>query len=1715
MKGRKSWRSGRTTNDLNGQRANSLELVRKNNQHHVCTSTDKPPSSTEPSENWDDDFLFGSASAESLPLPTTKNTDLHNKKPGSAQSTSNNNNNNHPSRSYPRTTTNTRPRKTHNPDPTLVLQPSQDSLTPRKTRPRQSTTTITQSSTAPPPPAHLFNTSRSSPARCRPALSRPPASAPPSRGQSVDGTSSINPTHQIRVSHLHDRTPSNSYPYQAISSQNSVPSISDLSSIGFRSPSSSLSMTDDSRGDWSHSSGDHSARFRGTESGNLSFNTETEFTEPDIELDWAADDTDHENHRTHPSFLQKPQQAIQQQPFTSRPLSPSSAANLQLANHQFYHPPISTSINLDSQHHLNSYSTTSSSPKQIHQAHHSRRQSTHAASIISQSTSTSTQTSRSSKKNFLNNNNIIHHNLPAVSSPSATSSSSSVGYYQSNCSDLSLNSPTAVYSNVHPNLVDSRHPRQAPIRTSSCSSSCSGNLGYYHSGSESYDPATSGTETDGLSDHFTCDDDLYQSITSPSSSDPNRNTPTVCQRSRKQALYSRPSYASPSPGSSLTGSISTSTLNASECSLDTRIAGLSLINTSTSSNPQHPSGATEDEKSTGKNPSRRRFRRKRPSTLLLNKATGPSHPGADSPTLHRSPTTALSHKASSSLSGHPQECSQPGDLAFAADSDAEERRQSRSSVAHRQAPPVESRKRVDQPQSHTPPRIPLSGYRGLNTRSRSTINRPHTSTQVRNENKQCLSPPDTTSDDSSGKIFNPKRPLSFTALFSRGSTNSTSAPPVNPPMTAKTSNQSQQLSRSCFKHRYSTSIDSNTHRLGSSPNSHTSNDSILSRVRRLSSRPAPHPKNSSPISPTRKRFSLAGDTSSRRSLHTGPPASSGKVMATPLKAFKAANDRFSTALKSNRRQTSQSDSFVSDVTLTAVDSYGTVRARRPSSRASCSNSSIMSSTQPSLTRKFSIRSNNKSSINEPDLCHSPTDNHIDHDLASATQSRFPSRRTLPSKPPKSNPALRARAEANAQLQGYRIKPSHSSLSQQEPPESHPPATNAFDVSPTSSAWGARYPYARVLSNPLVPNSEPLPTTISDVEHDTHVSNHLAHIGNLPQPTNLTRSNSMGELRIPSRITSQQGRLQTELNQVKEFARGIDELKTMRRTYRKMIRATHHSKIDQSIVTTDESDVNSSDSDSLKEPEPLPDRPRQEEVERSVENPNQVSPRALERLYTVIQKIQEEYKEWWTCCNVLIDLGEGSKDPRNNLSSERLRSLTSYSQETLEHSLESVPPVTTVTAPEAKPGAQKHFEILKSMFAPGGAESTPPPASASSSEQTSPGSPASGLPSEPVRCQTPPMAAPLDVDSGDKTPISRPVPAIAEPSVVRQLETPTPAPRKVHSIELASSTMRSIDESQADEGRLSDWSEIDATWNDTLVDKLVPKSAPAIPHDRSSSKLDLNGLPAIIKDKRKAHSGRYSSYHNHHPLPQPSVALGLHSQRPRVLAGSRIGISGIKDFLKVLKARVHAEEKWPIKRNVVPGPAGQNSLSVVLGDNEGDNGGFKRGTVRSQKKGQTKKAGNGPKSSSSTTTIATSMKGRGEEKRTLDTPGSVGVLEQDNLSADQSIEQTESVSSSEEECWDELFGFNQNSNNNNNNTTTTTSESLDLALPPQLLTSTLAKKKLGPNSFGAASAAALSIASAGEARLALSSDRMPQLLSYLNVVKDMCAGCLDELKSQTV
>jgi len=519
---------------------------------------------------------------------------------------------------------------------------------------------------------------------------------------------------------------------------------------------------------------------------------------------------------------------------------------------------------------------------------------------------------------------------------------------------------------------------------------------------------------------------------------------------------------------------------------------------------------------------------------------------------------------------------------------------------------------------------------------------------------------------------------------------------------------------------------------------------------------------------------------------------------------------------------------------------------------------------------------------------------------------------------------------------------------------------------------------------------------------------------------------------------------------------------MRRTYRKLIRATRRSAIDQSFAITDESDGNSTDSDHQKDPEPLPDREQQQCEDNSLVKPNQVSPRALDRLYAIIQKIQDEYKEWWTCCNVLIDLGEGSTDPRTKFSAERVRAITSYSQGPLEQVLEPPQPAITLASPETEPGSHKHFEILKSMFAPGGEEKTPttdqppyPPRSGGTSPDSSFPGTSPEPPGTPVRCQTPPMNAPREVDLGDKTPMSRFVNKAEGLLAVQQPETPTLTPRKARSNELRETR----EKSPKSVGRLSDCSESEGSWTGLVVDRSVPQSAPAVSRERTPTKLE-NGYP---KERRKPPPSRYSSYRHHSERIASSEAV-----KPKSNAGTRIGISGIKDFLRVLKARVHAEEKWP----------GNPSLSFV---------GLKRRSISStlqtfqQKKSGTSVAAESLPSTDSPPSTKPATPGQGSRSASTAEPASPN-------------DGTASVSSSEEECWDELFGFKETSASN--------TESLDLALPPLHQQQLLLQKKKTP-------------APIGEARLALSSDRMPQLLSYLAVVKDQCRECLVELKSQTV
>lgn len=134
---------------------------------------------------------------------------------------------------------------------------------------------------------------------------------------------------------------------------------------------------------------------------------------------------------------------------------------------------------------------------------------------------------------------------------------------------------------------------------------------------------------------------------------------------------------------------------------------------------------------------------------------------------------------------------------------------------------------------------------------------------------------------------------------------------------------------------------------------------------------------------------------------------------------------------------------------------------------------------------------------------------------------------------------------------------------------------------------------------------------------------------------VARRNSLSDLRIPSRITSSQVRIEEDLERVKEFAKGIDgafslsslfgarelisaleDLKALRRQYQQLIR------VHISPPSSPEPD---------KSPFVGP------------------SPEAVQKMAQAIKRLEIDYRSWWEQAEALVDLGDGKTraEPRDS------------------------------------------------------------------------------------------------------------------------------------------------------------------------------------------------------------------------------------------------------------------------------------------------------------------------------------------------------------------------------------------------------------------------------------------------------------------------------------
>ncbi|KAK4702432.1 hypothetical protein P7C70_g3791, partial [Phenoliferia sp. Uapishka_3] len=191
----------------------------------------------------------------------------------------------------------------------------------------------------------------------------------------------------------------------------------------------------------------------------------------------------------------------------------------------------------------------------------------------------------------------------------------------------------------------------------------------------------------------------------------------------------------------------------------------------------------------------------------------------------------------------------------------------------------------------------------------------------------------------------------------------------------------------------------------------------------------------------------------------------------------------------------------------------------------------------------------------------------------------------------------------------RIRREGSTSSRQEKGKGRPPPTRAQQQGhrPSSSLSSA-------FDRPRSPFPPPAPSASSRAQSPSRPRTAMAvdrpasyyfddGMGGLEVP----RRNSLSDLRIPSRITSSQARIEEDLERVKEFAKGIDDLKALRNQYQQLIR----------IVISPPSSPGS-ECDAFAGPSPV----------------------AINKMSQAIKRIEIDYQSWWEQAEALVDLGDG-------------------------------------------------------------------------------------------------------------------------------------------------------------------------------------------------------------------------------------------------------------------------------------------------------------------------------------------------------------------------------------------------------------------------------------------------------------------------------------------
>ncbi|KAL6301929.1 hypothetical protein BKA93DRAFT_737846 [Sparassis latifolia] len=251
----------------------------------------------------------------------------------------------------------------------------------------------------------------------------------------------------------------------------------------------------------------------------------------------------------------------------------------------------------------------------------------------------------------------------------------------------------------------------------------------------------------------------------------------------------------------------------------------------------------------------------------------------------------------------------------------------------------------------------------------------------------------------------------------------------------------------------------------------------------------------------------------------------------------------------------------------------------------------------------------------------------------------------------------------------------------EASRSHPALSAKFTAEPPLSS-----PPPSPLASPPRPKVPSSPPQSASLGRAAQPPKEQANNNSMPP-----RRNSLGDLKIPARISQAQVSLRRDLGMVREFAASIEQLKQLQDTYNTLVGEVH-----ELIESSQPAPSRAISPTFFSLPQPISRM-------RSSTNPTPIPQYNRRELSVAFQLIETKYQIPWECVELLIDLGSGA--PVATISP------TPSSQ--------SVPPMTSPAATDPKKSRERAITLAGDESKP----AVPLPADTSMSPIARPPSPA--------------------------------------------------------------------------------------------------------------------------------------------------------------------------------------------------------------------------------------------------------------------------------------------------------------------------------------------------------------------------------------------------------